>query len=161
MPADRIKATTVVGVEPPMAFRIFTEETDLWWRRGPAFRFGGEQRGVLRFEAAPTAGFLKRSTRASSRSAKSSSGPGARLVFQWRIRNFAPGECTEVEVRFEPHPSGTQVILEHRGFAALRKDHPVRHGMDDNAFCSFIGRWWGELLLSMRSRAASRNKEDE
>ena len=52
--------------------------------------------------------------------------PPQRLVFEWRAINFAPHEHTEVEVRFEPTSRGTLVTVVHRGWSALRADHPVR-----------------------------------
>lgn len=79
--------------------------------------------------------------------------PPAWLVLEWRARNLAPHEHTEVEVQFAPSPSGTLVTVTHRGFAALRPDHPVRHGLDVPAFIRLMGLWWGELLTSLRMRA--------
>ena len=69
--------------------------------------------------------------------------PPRRLVFGFRARNFAPGESTEVEVRFEARGDATDVTVEHRGFAALRADHPVRHGMDAGAFKNMMGTLLG------------------
>jgi hypothetical protein len=75
-------------------------------------------------------------------------------VFEWRAISFLPSEKTEVEVRFEPSPSGTQVTVVHRGWAALRPDHPVRHGQEVAAFVRTTGLWWGDLLTSLREHAA-------
>jgi hypothetical protein len=36
--AETARVTTIVAVEPPEAFRVFTEETDAWWRHGVRFR---------------------------------------------------------------------------------------------------------------------------
>jgi hypothetical protein len=56
-----------------------------------------------------------------------------------------------VLVTFEPTESGgTRVTVEHRGFAALRPDHPVRHGDPDVQFIRRIGLWWGALLTGLR-----------
>jgi uncharacterized protein YndB with AHSA1/START domain len=82
--------------------------------------------------------------------------PGRRLVFEWRGKSFAPGERTEVEVRFEPVEGGTRVTLEHRGWEALGDDHPVRHGLRGPAFTDMIGLWWGELATSFRVYVAKR-----
>jgi len=149
-----VKVTTFVHVEPQAAFDVFTQETDLWWGRGPKFRFGGAKRGVLHFEAGPGGRLFEEY----DGGAVYEVGkilvwePGARLVFEWRIPNFAPGECTEVEVTFEAGDGGTRVVLEHRGWKALRKDHPARHGLDDVAYSRMLGMWWSELLSSMRER---------
>ena len=59
--------------------------------------------------------------------------PGKRLVFEWRGLNFDPGQVTEVELNFSPQGEGTCVTLEHRGWASLPQEHPVRHGLADDA----------------------------
>jgi uncharacterized protein YndB with AHSA1/START domain len=38
---DTVTVTVTVDVPPPRAFAVFTEEIDLWWRRGPAYRVAG------------------------------------------------------------------------------------------------------------------------
>ncbi len=48
---------------------------------------------------------------------------------------------------------GTRVTLEHRGFAALRDDHPVRHGKPAVEFIRDMGLWWGSLMTSLREHA--------
>ncbi len=160
--ADRVRVAVFVPLAPAAAFALFTGDVDLWWRRGPRFRFApgreGSGDGVLRFEGGEggrlvqdlgdgAEPFLIGRVLAWE--------PGARLAFEWRASNFAPGEVTEVEVRFEPFGEGTRVALEHRGFAALRADHPVRHGQADRAFTDRMGMWWGDLLTSLRERAAA------
>jgi uncharacterized protein YndB with AHSA1/START domain len=155
-PADRARVTTHVAVDPADAFEVFTEETDLWWRRGPRYRFGGKQTGTLRFE--PGVGgrlievFDGGDTRAHEVGKILVWEPARRLVFEWRNRNFAPGEKTEVEVVFEPTDGGTRVTVEHRGWSAVREDHPSRHGLGSgDAFTSMIGYWWGDLVTGFRA----------
>ena len=70
--------------------------------------------------------------------------------------NFAPGESTHVHVVFEAVPAGTRVTVCHSGWAALRADHPVRHGKQGPAFIRMIGLWWGDLMTSFREFAAER-----
>ena len=60
-----------------------------------------------------------------------------------------------VEVVFATAGDGTLVTVRHRGFAALRKDHPTRHGLDDVAFARSLGLWWGDQLGSLREFAAA------
>ncbi|MGN6109241.1 MAG: hypothetical protein ACTHU0_29310 [Kofleriaceae bacterium] len=71
---------------------------------------------------------------------------------------FAPGESTEVEVWFEPRGDGTEVTVEHRGWAEIRGDHPVRHGQDVAAFLRGTGMWWAALLSSLREHAGARRR---
>jgi uncharacterized protein YndB with AHSA1/START domain len=79
--------------------------------------------------------------------------PPKRLGFSWRNANFAPHENTEVEVTFEPTPGGTAVTVTHRGWSALRPDHPARHGLEPAGFVRMIGMWWADQLQSLRQLA--------
>jgi uncharacterized protein YndB with AHSA1/START domain len=152
---DRTVVTVTVAVPPERAFEVFTTETDLWWRHGPAYRVAGRQPGVLRFE--PQIGgrlFEEYASDAGPRLHTIGTitvwDPPTRLVFSWRNTNFAPEEATEVEVRFEPARRGTRVTVEHRGWSRIRDDHPARHGRAPAAFLAELGGWWGELLTAMR-----------
>jgi uncharacterized protein YndB with AHSA1/START domain len=76
--------------------------------------------------------------------------PGERLVVEWCGPQWASGEQTEVEVRFEPHHSGgTRVTLEHRGWTDLRPG---------DAASSVIGLWWGDLLAAFAYSTAHPGK---
>jgi uncharacterized protein YndB with AHSA1/START domain len=156
--ADRARVTTFVAVAPRDAFAVFTEETDLWWRKGPRFRFSSET-GVIRFEGKEGGRLVEKF----ANGAEFVAGkilvwePGHRLVFEWRSRTFAPNDRTEVEILFEPMNEGTQVTLEHRGWASLPDDHPVRHGVGSGqAFTDMIGLWWGDLATSYRAFVGAR-----
>jgi uncharacterized protein YndB with AHSA1/START domain len=135
-------------------FDVFTAETDLWWQRGARFRFGGKRRGTLAFE--PGVGGRLFEAFSDEPGDVFEVGkvlvwePGARLVFEWRLTNFAPGERTEVEVVFAPEDHGTRVTIEHRGWSAIRPDHPARHGEEAAAFIARIGMWWGNLATALR-----------
>ena len=156
---DRVCVTTSVGADPHTAFRIFTEEVDAWWRRGPANRFGGAREGRLRFE--PGVGGRLVEAFGDAPGDLYEVGrvrvwePGARLVFEFRALAFEPGESTEVEVRFEADAGGTRVTLEHRGWGALRAGHPARHGLEGPALEGMLGLWWAEQLLGLRRRAVA------
>ncbi len=151
---ETARVTTFVAVSPQHAFEVFTDEVDLWWRRGPRFRGGGAT-SELRFERDAQG----------HRLVEQSGGdvfeigrvrvwqPGARLVLDYRLRNFAPSESTEVEIRFEPSGTGTRVTLEHRGWSAIHAKHPARHGLSGEAFSSMIGLHWGDVLTGYRQHA--------
>jgi uncharacterized protein YndB with AHSA1/START domain len=155
---DRARVTTFVKVDAQTAFDVFTRETDLWWRRGPRYRFGGARRGTLHLE--PGAGgrlfeeFEDRTVFVVGRVLAWE--PPERLVFEWRLVNFAPGERTEVEVRFEPGTGGTRVTVEHRGWSSLPEGHPARHGMDGAAFAAKLGLFWGNLATALRRHIDAR-----
>ena len=153
---DRARVTVAVAVEPNAAFDVFTQEIDLWWRRGPAYR-RIKQGGIVCIE--PGVG---------GRVFESAAGsvfemgrvlvwePPSRLVIEWRGANLAEDEKTRVDVRFEPTESGTRVTLEHSGWAAIRRDHPARHGLVGAPFASRIGAWWGGLMTTFRLHTESR-----
>jgi uncharacterized protein YndB with AHSA1/START domain len=152
---DRAVITVVVEVPPQTAFDVFTRETDLWWRQGPRYRIAGRHPGTISFE--PRAGgrlFEQYDSPAGPRTHEigvvTTWAPPSRLIFSWRNSNFAPGESTEVEVRFEPTRRGTRVTVEHRGWAAIRGDHPARHGQPPGPFLAELGGWWGDLMSALR-----------
>jgi uncharacterized protein YndB with AHSA1/START domain len=152
--SDSVSVSTVVAVDPERAFEVFTGEIDLWWRRGPRFR-SPERAGAMRFEPGEggrlvcedEAGAVVEIGRV--RVWK----PAERLVFEWRVNNFEPGQTTEVEIVFVAVEGGTRVNLEHRGFDALPADHPVRHGLEGEAFLGMFGLWWADLLVALREHA--------
>jgi uncharacterized protein YndB with AHSA1/START domain len=158
---DKVTVTVTVDVPPARAFAVFTEEIDLWWQRGPAYRVAGRRPGTLAFEPKLGGRLFEQyegpdGTRVHQAGTITTWEPGVRLGFDWRGSNFAPGEVTQVEVTFTAtEGGGTRVVLEHRGFAALRPDHPVRHGQDVPAFIRTIGMWWGQLLSALRDHAES------
>lgn len=156
-PRDAATVRVLVEVEPAVAFQVFTEETDLWWRKGFAYRPSGRTPGTLMFE--PVLGGRLFETfdsgtgpRVAEMGRITAWDPPARLAFDWRASNFAPGEVTHVEVVFAPAETGTWVTLRHWGWSSLRADHPVRHGEDDRGTIRMMGLWWGALLTSFRER---------
>jgi uncharacterized protein YndB with AHSA1/START domain len=158
---DQVKVSVSVAVSPPVAFQVFTEEIDLWWRRGLRFRVAGKNRGIIHMEPR-VGGRLFESFETKTGTQVFETGrvtfwePPARLVFEWRGVNFAPGEKTEVEVVFRPSGDGTLVTVVHRGWSAIRSDHPVRHGLDVPAFLRMNGLWWGDLMTAFRLHLESR-----
>jgi uncharacterized protein YndB with AHSA1/START domain len=160
LPGDQVRVSAAVAVPPAEAFRAFTDDIDRWWRRGLAYRVQGPGRGILHLEPWVGGRLFEQfdGDTAGSPPHVVATGtvrewdPPHRLAFEWRGVNFAPGERTEVLVRFEPAGQGTRVVLEHRGFAALRPDHPVRHGQPVPAFIRGMGLWWGGLLQAFQAR---------
>jgi len=149
-----------VAVPPEAAFRLFTEQIDLWWRRGRRYRVAPDDRGLMALEPAVGGRVFESWHDAGGQPRVREIGrvqvwePPRRLVFSWRAANFAPHESTEVEVRFAATPAGhTTVSVEHRGWAAVRPDHPARHGQAVPAFIRMMGLWWGDLLTTLRLAA--------
>jgi uncharacterized protein YndB with AHSA1/START domain len=159
--ADQARVSVLVAVPRELAFRIFTEEIDLWWRRGAQYRMLAAGRGIVHLEPR-LGGRLYESLEVGSDMRVVEAGrvthwePPARMTFEWRARNFAPHETTEVEVAFEASRSGTLVTVVHRGWSQIRTDHPVRHGLEPTAFVRMMGLWWGDLMSALRLHVASR-----
>jgi len=155
--ADSVTVTTTLSVDPGTAFRLFTEEVDHWWRRGPRYRPEVRGEGKMRFESGVGGRLVEVYDEAKGDAFEIGRilvwEPGACLVFDWRARNFEPGEKTVVEVRFERAAEGTRVTLEHRGWDSIHAGHPARHGWTGEAFSSMIGLRWADLLVSLRNRA--------
>lgn len=154
---DRAKVTLFVAVPPAVAFSVFTEDIDRWWKRGVKFRASGRNVGKLCFEPGVGGRLFETFTIGESEQLVEVGRivtwePPGRLLFEWRNSNFAPHEKTEVEVRFDAAPGGTQVVLEHRGWSSLPAGHPARHGLEGAAFIGMIGMWWSELLGALRER---------
>lgn len=155
-----VTVTTVVKTGPEIAFRVFTEEIDAWWKQGPRFRVHGGRKSTMRLEPGVGGRFLEIYDEAAGDAFEHGKvrvwEPGERVVFEMRGRDFAPDERTEVEVRFEPVVGGTRVSVHHTGWDALPKDHPVRHGLEGEAFSNMMGAWWRDLLTAVRLHVEAR-----
>jgi uncharacterized protein YndB with AHSA1/START domain len=156
---DRVKVSVRVEVEPAEAFEVFTTRIDLWWKRGPRFRQGGGEEGLIAIEPRVGGRVFETITPAGGTAHVIEIGrvrawqPPEHLAFSWRNANFAAGEATDVDVTFASVAGGTMVTLTHSGWSTLRPDHPARHGQDVAAFTRMMGLWWGEQLGSLRRRA--------
>jgi len=159
---DAVRVTSRVEVDADTAFRVFTEEVDLWWRQGPRFRWHVQRGGTLRFESGAGGRFLEVYPNGESFEVGKIRiwDPPRRLVFGFRARSFGPDENTEVEVRFEPIGVATDVTVLHRGFSALRADHPARHGLGSGDFENLMGTFWADLLTAARQHAAARHTKE-
>jgi uncharacterized protein YndB with AHSA1/START domain len=159
MIGDRARISVTVAVPPPLAFEIFTDEIDRWWRRGVKFRHSSSSSGLLCIEP-QVGGRLFESFGSDGTPSVIEVGrvqvwdPPRRLNFTWRNANYAAHEQTEVQVEFAATASGTLVTVIHSGLAALRADHPARHGLQGAQFSRMIGLWWGEQMSSLRMLCA-------
>ena len=148
--------TVVVSIEvaapPQLAFDVFTSQIDTWWLRGPKHRFRAPWNGTLVFEPGPAGRLLEQYADGTAfvigRVAQWL--PGERLVLSWHLPNFADAESTEVDVRFDAIDGGTRVSVEHRGWSALRADHPARHGKHGRDFEYMKASLWADSLGSLR-----------
>jgi hypothetical protein len=159
MKSESARVVTYVEVSPLDAFEVFTDEVDVWWRRGPRFRSGGPDSELSFENEGGERRLIERGREGVFEIGRVQVWePGKRLLLEYRLRNFAQGERTEVEVLFEEQGKGTRVVLEHRGWEALRADHPARHGLSGTAFSSMIGLWWGDVVTGFRQLASEKSK---
>ena len=159
--SSRIVVALRVKAAPERAFRVFTEEIGQWWRPNGLFQFTPRSPGAISFEPGPEGRLVE--TLANGKVFEigkvrawepPSDGGAGRLVFGWRQATFAPGQDTEVEVRFEPVGGETRVTVEHRGWDTVPQDHVARHRFPDSLFLQRHAEWWQALLGAMRERAA-------
>jgi uncharacterized protein YndB with AHSA1/START domain len=154
---DQASVTIALSVSPSVAFEAFTQDINLWWRRGPRFRNARGEQGIVYIEPR-VGGRVFESFDSPAGEVVVEMGrtqvwdPPHRLLFAWRVSNFAPGEATEVEVLFQPSASGCRVTVVHRGWSRLRSDHPVRHGLANTEFIRLMGGWWTDLLRALAER---------
>jgi len=146
-------ASVSVRVPPEVAFAVFTEEIDRWWRRGPRFRHGAKG-GIVHLEGRVGGRvFESFDERVVEVGRLTEWEPPRRFKFDWRNETFTDGQWTWVEVIFAPTTSGTEVTVRHGGWEAIPDDHPARHGMDAVAFARSLGIWWGDQLTALRALA--------
>jgi len=150
-----VRVTTVVRAGVDEAFRVFTEDIDLWWKQGPRFRVHAERPSTMRLEPHEGGRFLEVYADDAFELGKVRVWkPPERVVFEMRGRDFKPDELTEVDVRFELVDAGTRVTVHHTGWDALPPDHPARHGHDNQAFTNMMGLWWADTLTALRIHTA-------
>jgi PhnB protein len=122
-----IVRTVEVGVDPATAFKVFTDEIDAWYRRGP-HSWNDPRRAVgIRFEPRVGGRWIEVWDRATGEGYEIGRirvwEPGRRLLMTYRHAQLPPEPLTEIEVRFEAVGTGTRVTVEHRGWDRLPPDH--------------------------------------
>ncbi|MBO0869380.1 MAG: hypothetical protein J2P15_12515 [Micromonosporaceae bacterium] len=122
-------ASVEVPVDPATAFRVFTEEIDLWWVRGPINFFNSARAVGMRIEPGAGGRVLELYESDVLELGRITIWePGARLVYRSSV------DDTEVDIRFEPTGAGTLVRVEQslveggeRAFLFWPKvTHPLR-----------------------------------
>jgi hypothetical protein len=156
-----VRVTVTVAVDPATAFVVFTEEIGDWYRAGVATFPRPAPATTLAF--APDLRGPDAET--GLRGPNAGVGVGGRLVEvgpdgagevveHARVTVWEPGRRlvfvdrrgTEVDVRFEPAPDGTRVVLEHRGLDRLDPEDARK-----------LGKFgWSRLAAWFESHAANR-----
>ncbi len=101
----RAEASVEVDADPGTTFKIFTEELDLWWVRGPINHYDASRLAELRMESGVGGRVLEvhADGTALSREVITVWEPGVRLVLQ--------NPETEIDIRFEPIEQGTRITV--------------------------------------------------
>ncbi len=99
-----------VAVDPDTAFKVFTEEMDLWWMRGP-INFWADAGRVVELRCEPGVGgrimeVLERPDDVFVRATITLWEPGSKLAWASDL------DDVETEVRFDPIEGGTRVTVE-------------------------------------------------
>ena len=126
-----VRVTVYVAAGPEIAFKVFTDEIDQWYRRGPHTLPRGTT--SVRFEAGVGGRLLADDVEMGRVTAWE---PGRRLV-------FCDTRDTTVEVTFEDVVGETKVTLEHRGLEKLRPalaEHTAQFGW------ALIVPWFDEYM---------------
>jgi uncharacterized protein YndB with AHSA1/START domain len=155
--SSKVLVSLRVKASPDRAFAAFVNEIGAWWQTNPLFAFTPRDPGVLAFE--PGAGGRLTTTLPTGVVFEIGKirawEPPRRLVFGWRQAAFAPGQDTEVEVRFEQVGEETRVTVEHSGWDTVPAEHVARHGFPNALFLTRHGEWWQRLLGSYKVKVGS------
>ena len=140
MTEQSVEVAVEVPVAPPAAFKIFTEEIDLWWVRGP-INFWDSARAIeVRIEPGVGGRILEvYADDALERGVITAWEPGERLEYRSSV------DDTETTITFAPIDGGTRVIVRHEGFG------------DAQAACQNHAEGWERVLgwLSDNYRTAA------
>jgi len=149
-----ISVSVTVPLDPGDAFRLFTEEVDLWWKHGQAYRFRDRLGSVMRFEGGRGGRLVEEFGAGKHREIGRITewAPGERLAFGWMEPRFKEPVTTDVVVTFVEVPNGTRVTVTHSGLERLAPEHPARHGLADQPFSLMRARWWQAQLEALKAR---------
>jgi hypothetical protein len=144
-----------VDATPLRAFQAFTAEIGSWWRQNPLFALTPRGDGELRFESGEGGRLV--AMLANGREFEVGRiiiwKPGERLALTWHQATFAPGQSTELDVRFEAVGDETRVTVEHRGWDEIPRDHVARHGFELMLFQRRLADHWRVLLAALAAQA--------
>lgn len=147
MTTDAVTVSTVVGVAPAIAFQVFCEEIDRWWRRNPRYRRSPDS--VVRFVERPTRRLVEVTPEGTVDLGDVLRWEPPHLFqLSWRVPIAAVRESnTTVEVRFEPDKAGTRVTIIHAGWIDLAAG---------GAAASVVGLWWSNPLVDYLAACSDR-----
>jgi uncharacterized protein YndB with AHSA1/START domain len=135
-------AEVIVDASAEDAFRIFTDEIGLWWRRGTPYWNDAERGLSMRIEPRVGGRFIEvydLETETGFEVGRVTAWePGRRLALTWTQVGWPDGATTDIEVTFEPAGEATRVRLEQTGFE--------RVGAEAEGFREAYSMGWKEVL---------------
>lgn len=143
---EPVRKSVHVGVPVEDAFRVFTERFADWWPLATHSAYEDDATTVV-LESGEGGRLYEVSTRGEENTwgRVTAWDPPQRLAFTWSP-NLEKDADTEIEVRFTPNGSGTDVELEHRAWEVLgERAHAARDTYQQG---------WGRVLESYAAAAA-------
>jgi uncharacterized protein YndB with AHSA1/START domain len=151
--AQKIQPATIikqieVDSSPERAFDIFAAHMGQWWHKGHSIARGTSQKDVIVERRAGGRWYELGADGSEHQWGEVIEyDPPRRLLLAWRLNRefiFDPDLHTEVDVRFEPHGTGTRVHFEHRFLERMGEGTvELLEGMDGG---------WGMLLGLFRAQ---------
>jgi uncharacterized protein YndB with AHSA1/START domain len=150
-------AEVIVDAAPDDAFRLFTEDIGLWWRRDTPY-WNDRERGVgVAIEPGVGGRFIEvydLETGAGMEVGRVTAwDPGQRLALTWSQVGWPAGVHTDIDVSFEALDGRTRVWLEHSGFERV-PDGEQFHGGYDAGWKEVLG-WFAESINSPHERSTT------
>lgn len=143
------RAEVVVDAAPEEAFRIFTDEIGLWWRRNTPYWNDGERGLYIRLEPGVGGRFIEvydpETDTGFEAGRVTAWEPGERLGLTWTQVGWPDGVSTDIEVTFEAAGHGTLVRIAQTGFE--------RVGTGAEEFRAGYQSGWNEILGWFAERA--------
>ncbi len=111
-----VRVSVYVAVDVETAFKVFTDEIDAWYRRGPHDLYDADRCRAIRFEPGVGGRFIE------VYDEDTGEGRDIAVIEEWDPPQrlvFRDKRKTVCEVMFETVGDETKVTLEHRGFERL------------------------------------------
>lgn len=135
-------ARVTVNASPDEAFRIFTEEIGLWWRRDTPYWNDADRGLSVRIEPGVGGRLIEvydLETETGYEVGRVTAWePGRRLALSWTQVGWPEGVTTDLEVTFTPEGEETRVTLQQAGFERL--------GPGAEEFLAGYSTGWKEVL---------------
>lgn len=147
-------AEVQVDAAPEDAFRIFTDEIGIWWRRGTQYWNDADRGLSIRIEPGVGGRFMEIYDLDSGDGFEvgrvTAWEPPRRFAMTWTQVGWPDDAATDIEVTFEPAGDGTLVRLEQTGFE--------RVGAEAALFRDGYSMGWKEVLGWFAGRISAKEQ---